>query len=88
VVLQDGEGEVPKLAKGENGLLDAIENRRRKVREARADLHRIQSSSFPSSYCKQRMREQIGQLAQRGAVSVRTPEEVYARQEIEVKLVA
>jgi hypothetical protein len=58
------------------------------VREARADLQRIQSSCFPSSYCKQRMREQIEQLAQRGAVSVRTPDEVYARQKIEVKLVA
>jgi hypothetical protein len=47
----------------------------RKVREGRAELHRIQSSCFPSSYCKQRMREQIEQLAQRGAVSVGTPDE-------------
>jgi hypothetical protein len=46
--LVDHEIEPPKLAKGENGLLDAIENRRRRVRELRADLHRIQSAPFPS----------------------------------------
>ena len=54
----------PKLAKGET-LLDAIESRRRRVRELRADLARIEASPYPSAYCKQRMCEQIEQLAQR-----------------------
>ena len=87
-MLQDYEGEEAKLPKGENGLLGAIENPGESERGACRPATRIQSSCFPSSYCKQRMREQIEQLAQRGAVSVRTPDEVYARQKIEVKLVA
>jgi hypothetical protein len=56
VTLHDHETEPPKLAKGENGLLDAIETRRRRVRELRADLHRIQSAPYPSAYAKQQMR--------------------------------
>jgi hypothetical protein len=70
VQLLDHDGPEPKLAKGENGPLDAIENRRRRVRELRADLHRIESSPFPSSHCKARMREQVEILAQRGEVDV------------------
>jgi hypothetical protein len=68
--LLDYDGPEPKLARGENGLLDAIENRRRRVRELRADLHRIASAPFPSAYAKQQMREQIEALAQRGAPDV------------------
>jgi hypothetical protein len=62
--------EEPKLAKGENGLLDAIENRRRRVREIKASIHTIQSSCFPSSYCKERLRETVEQLAARGMPDV------------------
>jgi len=69
-VLQDHEVEVPKLAKGENSLLDAIERLRRRGRELKADLHRIRSAPFPSSYCKQRMRAQIEALAMQGAPDV------------------
>ncbi|MGZ5234158.1 MAG: hypothetical protein ACXWC3_29450 [Burkholderiales bacterium] len=69
VTLQDHEAEPPKLVKGEN-LLDAIENRRRRVRELRADLHRIQSAPYPSSYAKQRMREMVEALAMQGAPNV------------------
>jgi hypothetical protein len=65
-MLEDHEVDVPKLAKGENGLLEQIENRRRRGRELRADLHRIRSAPFPSSYCKQRMREQVRELAMQG----------------------
>jgi hypothetical protein len=67
VRLEDFEGPEPTLNKGENGILDAIENRRRRVRELRADLHRIESAPFPSSHAKAQMRAQIGQLAQAGA---------------------
>jgi hypothetical protein len=70
VVLEDHAVDVPKLAKGESGLLDAIENRRRRVRELRADLHRIQSAPFPSSHAKAQMRAQIEVLSQQGAVNV------------------
>jgi hypothetical protein len=59
----------PKLNKGESALLDAIENRRRRVRELRADLHRIASAPFPSAYCKAKMRTQVEALAMQGAPS-------------------
>ena len=68
--LEPVEVDVPKPAKGENGLLDQIETRRRRVRELRADLHRLASAPFPSSYAKQRMRGMIEALAQRGQPDV------------------
>jgi hypothetical protein len=68
--LEDFDGPEPKLVKGENSLLDAIENRRRRTRELKADLHRIASAPFPSAYCKAKMRQQVEQLAQRGEPSV------------------
>jgi hypothetical protein len=69
--LEDAKKEVePKLAKNESGLLDAIENRRRRVRELKADLHRIASAPFPSNHCKAQMRAQIEALVQRGAPDV------------------
>ena len=57
-VLEDHETPEPKLNKGES-LTDAIERIRRRVRELKADLHRIQSAPFPASHCKQRVREMI-----------------------------
>jgi hypothetical protein len=51
-------------------VTDAIERHRRRVRELRADLHRIESAPFPSSHAKQRMRAQIEALAMQGAPSV------------------
>ena len=66
-VLEAVEVEPPKPAKGESGLLDQIEKRRRMVREARADLHRIASAPYPSSYAKAKMRSQVEALAARGA---------------------
>jgi hypothetical protein len=70
-VLEAVEIEPPKLLKGET-ILDAIERMRRRVRELRADQHRIRSAPFPSSYAKRKMREQIERLAQRGAPDVST----------------
>jgi hypothetical protein len=69
VTLEDYEGPEPKLAKSENGLIEAIENRRRKVKELHADLSRIRAAPFPSIYAKQQMRSQVAALAQRGAAS-------------------
>ena len=68
-VLQDHETEVPKLAKGED-IFAALDKVRRRGREIKASIHTTQSSCYPSSYCKQRMREQIEQLAQRGCPDV------------------
>ena len=70
--LQDWDGPAPQLLKGEKGLLDAIENRRRRVRELRADLHRIESAPYPSSWAKQRggSTGERRSLAQRGAPDV------------------
>jgi hypothetical protein len=64
--LEPVEVDVPKPAKGEN-LLDQIEARRRRVRELRADAHRIRSAPFPSAHCKAQMRSQIEALAMQGA---------------------
>ena len=63
------EVEPPKLNKGET-VIDAIERHRRRGRELKADQHRIASTPYPSSYCKQRMRAQIEALAMQGAPSV------------------
>ena len=68
-VLHDDEVDPPKLNKGES-LLDGIERLRRRTRELRADLHRIESAPFPSGHAKQRMREQVEALATQGAPSV------------------
>jgi hypothetical protein len=68
--LQDFDGPEAKLLKGENGLLDAIENRRRRVREIKASIHTIRSSCYPSSYCKQRLREMVAQLAARSVPDI------------------
>ncbi|MGL3109407.1 hypothetical protein [Bradyrhizobium sp. BR 1432] len=68
-VLEDFSGPEPKLNKGES-LIDAIERLRRRGRELKADLHRISSAPYPSSYCKQQMRAQIEALAMQGAPSV------------------
>ena len=59
-VLEDYDGPEPKLLKGENGLLDAIENRRRRVRELSSDLngsraHRTRRAT-PSSRCARKSR--------------------------------
>jgi hypothetical protein len=67
--LEEFAGSEPKLLKGD-GLLDAVENRRRRVRELRADLHRIASAPYPSSHAKQHMREAIETFAQRGTPDV------------------
>jgi hypothetical protein len=67
--LEDFEGPKPTLNKNEN-LLDGIERHRRRVRELKADLHRIASAPFPSAHAKQRAREQIEALAMQGAPSV------------------
>ena len=64
--LEDFEGDPPTLNKNET-VLDAIERLRRRVRELKADLHRIASAPYPSSYAKQQMREQIEALAMQGA---------------------
>jgi len=54
--------EPPKMLKTET-VLDAVERLRRRGRELRADVHRIQSAPYPSSYAKERMRAQIEALA-------------------------
>jgi hypothetical protein len=67
--LESVEVEPVKLLKGEI-TADAVERLRRRGRELKADLHRIESAPFPSSYAKQRMREQVEILAQRGETNV------------------
>ncbi len=68
-VLELLEGPEPKLNKGES-ITDAIERHRRRVRELRADLHRIESAPYPSKHAKARLREAIEILAQRGTPDV------------------
>jgi hypothetical protein len=55
----------PPTFKGD--ILNAIEGRRRRGRELKADLHRVRSAPWPSSIAKEKMRERIEQLAESGA---------------------
>jgi hypothetical protein len=68
-VLEEFDGPEPKLNKGET-VADAIERLRRRGRELCADLHRIASAPFPSSYAEQRMRVQVEALAMQGEPDV------------------
>jgi hypothetical protein len=67
--LEMADVEAPKLNKGE-GPLDAVDRLRRRGRELRADLHRIESAPYPSSYAKAKMRAQVEALAMQGAPSM------------------
>jgi hypothetical protein len=68
-VLQDFEGEPPKLNKNET-IVDAISRLQRRNRELKADLARIAAAPMPSSHCKRRLREQIERLALTGTPDV------------------
>ena len=68
-VLQDHPTPDVKLNKGES-VTDGVLRLQRRVRELRADLHRIESAPFPSSHARARMRAQIEALATQGAPSV------------------
>jgi hypothetical protein len=59
----------PKLAKNGN-LIETIERERHRIRELRADAHRVASCPYPSSHTKRKMREAIEALAMRGTPSV------------------
>ncbi|MFZ0849995.1 MAG: hypothetical protein WAO08_12415 [Hyphomicrobiaceae bacterium] len=67
--LEDYDGAEPKL-NGKESLLDAVQRLQRRGRELKSDLARISAAPFPSDHCKQRMREEIEVLAQRGAPSM------------------
>jgi hypothetical protein len=67
--LEDIETPEVKLLKGES-VTDGILRLQRRVRELKADLHRIESAPFPSSWAKARVREVVDQLAARGAPDV------------------
>lgn len=64
-VLEDHNGEPPKLNKGED-VLSALERIRRRGRELRADLHRIRSAPFPSAHARAKIRQEVEILASRG----------------------
>lgn len=59
----------PQLKKGEN-VSDAVEARRRRIRELRADLHRVRSSPYPSNLAMAKAKAQIAAMADQGAPSV------------------
>ena len=65
-VVEDFDGPPPTLRDGES-VIDAIERLRHRGRELRADIHRIRSSCFPSSHCKEKAKKQILAPAARGA---------------------
>jgi hypothetical protein len=67
--LEAVEIEPPKLLKGE-AVIDAVERFRRRVKELKADLHRIESAPYPSSFAKQRLRGMVEQLAARAVPDV------------------
>jgi hypothetical protein len=54
--IEDWVGPDPKPAKSED-IITTVSRLERRTRELRADLHRVESAPFPSSYGKERMRE-------------------------------
>ena len=75
VVLRDHADETPKI----NGdLLMFVETQRRRVRELKSDIARIDAAPFPSAHCKQKLREHITALAERGRPSVSRLVEYFA----------
>jgi hypothetical protein len=66
----DAEEAEPPKVKANGNLSAAIEAERHRVRELRADAHRITSSPYPAADSKRRMREAIENLAARGRPSV------------------
>jgi hypothetical protein len=65
-VLEDHDGDVPKLIKNET-IIDGIERLRRRGRELRADLSRVRSAPYPSSYVRAKIKAEVLALAQAGA---------------------
>ena len=65
----DWAGAEPRLSKGEDTFA-AIARLERRCRELRADLHRIASAPFPSTHARQRARELVTSLAERGTPNV------------------
>ena len=68
-VLRDFDGPEPKLIKSES-IVDGIERLRRRCREIKADIHRIQSAPYSSVNAKARMRSQVEALAEIGSPDV------------------
>jgi hypothetical protein len=65
VLLEDIEGKPPQLLKNET-VIDAIERHRRRGRELKADLHRIQSAPYGSAHARAKIKQEIEALATRG----------------------
>jgi hypothetical protein len=61
------EGEVEPKLKRNDSLTEAIEQRRRRLRELRADLRRIAAAPYPSVTAKEVLRAHVTALAERGA---------------------
>jgi hypothetical protein len=59
-------GPIPTLRKGETAV-DAIETRRRRLGELRADINRQATAPFPKTYLKAKSRERLEMLAAKGA---------------------
>jgi hypothetical protein len=57
------------LKKGET-INDGVDRYRNRLREFRADAHRVRSSAFPSADVKAKFRQQISQLAETGRPDV------------------
>ncbi|MBR0870041.1 hypothetical protein JQ633_06710 [Bradyrhizobium tropiciagri] len=71
VVLEDVEDDdVAELLKPKETIADGIERYRLRLRELKADLHRIRSAPYPSAGAKSAMREQIAALAVAAAPNV------------------
>ena len=60
----------PVQTKGRESILDALETRRRRIRELRADLAQVRAAPVPSSVAKSLMLKEIDALAAKGAPDV------------------
>lgn len=69
VALEPYTGPAPKLARAETAS-DAVERCRRRVRELRADLARVEAAPVPSSMAKEKARAEAARLVEQGRPNV------------------
>jgi hypothetical protein len=70
VLLEAPPIEITDVLRRDEKVNDALERLRHRLRELDADAHRINSAPYPSGDVKQRLREQLDTLANRGVPSV------------------
>jgi hypothetical protein len=70
VLLESAALDLDEIVKPDEKFYAAIERLRHRLRELSADEHRVRSSAYPSAHCKQKVRDTLDSIANRGTPSV------------------